>query len=148
MKYVYAFFSLMVITALFTNCAGSKGLEEQAPAQIQRAYVVQDNNIMNLYIPVRSIQDERVNLESVYFREMKSDLKLDETQPGVYVARFVTGRGDMVMSSNPKEEYGNRLPQKKVDVPFKLKDDEAILVFSENENTKYYKLRDIKERTK
>jgi hypothetical protein len=48
-----------------------------------------------------------------------------------------------IMSSDPVEENKNRVPQKTEKIPFELEEDEAILVFSQNNKTKYYKLTGI-----
>lgn len=146
MKYFYLFFSSIIITALFTNCAGNKNLQEAPPAQMQEAYITSQNNSLYFYLPVTSIQENRVNLDSVYFRGMAAPLERDTERPGVFKAQFKTGKEDYIMSSDPKEEYGNKPPQIRKEIPFKLENDEAILVFSENETRKYYKLTGIRER--
>lgn len=145
MKYLYTFFSLMLVTALFSNCAGNKNLQETPPAQMQQAYVVSEGNTMNLYIPVTSIQEERINFNSVYFRGMKADLQQDPQRASLYVAKFNTGRGDMIMSSDPKEEYPNKAPQPVEKSPVDINDDEALLVFTEKGDIKFYKISGIRE---
>lgn len=147
MKYLYFFISSIVITALFINCGGNKNLQEAPPVQMQQAYLTSNNNTTNVYIPVTSIQENRVSLDSVYFRGMAAPLERDAERPGVFKAEFRTGKEDYIMSSDPKEEYGNKPPQVRQEIPFKLEDDEAILVFSENENRKYYKITGIRERS-
>lgn len=146
MKYLYTFFGLMLATIVFSSCAGNKNLQENPPAQLQQAYVVSENNSLNLYIPVASIQDSRINLNSVYFRGMKADLQQDSERSGLYVAKFNTGRGDMIMSSDPKEEYRNKAPQPVEKSPVNIEDDEALLVFTENDDIKFYKITGIQER--
>jgi len=94
---------------------------------------------------VAVIQDNRVNLESVYFRGMKSPLVQDSEQTNLFKANFSTN-GMGIMSSDPAEENKNRVPQKPEDVPFDIEDNEAILVFSQNNKTKYYKLTGIEEK--
>lgn len=148
MKFLYTLVSFVFITALFSNCGGSKILQEQAPAQFQQAYVVSGDNSLNLHIPVAVIQPERVDLRSVYFRGMKADLEQDPERPGIYVAKFNTGRGDMVMHKDPKEEYGNRAPQRVEKAPVEIDDNEAVLVYSEKGDIKFYKISNIEERSR
>lgn len=147
MKFLYTIFTFILFTAFFSGCGGSKILQEQPPAQFQQAYVVSEDNSLNLYIPVSVIQTERVDLRSVYFRGMKADLEQDDERPGMYVARFNTGRGDMVMHKNPKEEYGNRVPQRVEKAPVDIDDNEAVIVFSEKGDIKFYKITGIEERS-
>lgn len=146
MKYVYFLVSSIVMLGLFTGCGSNKELQERAPAQFQDVYYMKEDSGMNLYIPVAVIQDNRVQLESVYFQGMKSDLEQDESRPNLYVANFGIPQSDYIMSSDPKEEYGNKAPQKPEKSPFDIDEDEAILVFSQGGQTKYYKLTGIEEK--
>ena len=50
------------------------------------------------------------------------------------------------MDVDPKKEYGNKMPQMPEESPFKIDQDEAILVFGQNEKTKFYKLTGIVEK--
>ena len=45
-----------------------------------------------------------------------------------------------------KKEYGNKPPQMPEDSPFMIEKDEAILVFTQNDKLKYYKLTGIVEK--
>ena len=67
MKYYYAFFSFIIVTALFTGCAGNKDLQEKAPAQFQQAYYTTNGNFTQFHLPVTAIQKERIELDSVFF---------------------------------------------------------------------------------
>ncbi|WP_373057266.1 hypothetical protein [Zunongwangia sp. H14] len=146
MKHVYFLFSSIFIFSLFTNCGSNKNLQEKAPAQFGDAYTILNGQSLSLHIPVVNIQENQVSLESVYFRGMKSPLKQNEQIPGEYVARFNTKDPAMVMSSDPKEEYGNKPPQKPEKSPVKLENNEALLVFVQNAATKFYKLEGIVEK--
>lgn len=132
---------------MFTSCGGNQNLQEKAPASFQQVYFTKDASAMKLYIPVSAIQTERVAFNSVYFKGRKADIELDTTRSGRYVASFPLGKPDLIMSSDPREEYGNKVPSIPVEAPFKIKDDEAILVFTERGDIKFYKLTGIEERT-
>lgn len=136
----------IVLLSLFSSCGSNKELQERAPAQFNQVYYSETEDGLDLYIPVSVIQESRVELESVYFRGMHSPLQLDEEQSGLYVASFDLGKGDKVMHVDPKEEYGNKAPQPPKESPFKINKDEAVLVFKQNDKTKYYKLTGIEER--
>ncbi len=146
MKYLSLLFSAAIVTGLFASCAGNKDLQEKAPATMENAYYTTQNKELTLHIPVITIQTNRVNLVGVYFRDKKSDLFKSPDSPGVYIAKFAMGKPDMIMSSDPKEEYGNKMPQKMEKMNFDLEDDEAILIFTQNSKMKYYKLTGVKER--
>ena len=134
------------ILSIFASCGSNKDLQERAPAQFNEVYYTYNSNGIELNIPVAAIQDERVKMEAVYFHGMKSPLTKSEERPNVYVANFRMGSDDMVMHEDPKKEYGNKAPQMPEDSPFMVEKDEAILVFSQNEKLKYYKLTGIVEK--
>lgn len=136
----------LLIFSLFLNCGSKRELQERAPAQFQQVYYSSGEDGLDLYLPVSVIQDEVISLDSVYFRGMKSPLVRDEERSSLYVANFATGEGDRVMHEDPEQEYGNRSPQRPEKSPFRIEDDEAVLVFTQNDQTKYYKLTGIEER--
>ncbi len=146
MKYLYLLLSATIVTVLFASCAGNKDLQEKAPANLGDAYYTVQGEVIKLYIPVNSIQTNRVDLTDVYFRNRKAALTINADMPGVYMATFQTGKQDMIMSSDPKEEFGNKVPQKMEKMDFELNEDEAILIFNQNSKVKYYKLTGVKER--
>lgn len=134
------------ILTVFASCGSNKDLQERAPAQFDEVYYTYNSNGIKLSIPVVSIQDQIISLDAVYFHGMKSMLEKSEEKPNLYVANFRTGTGDMVMHEDPKEEYGNKPPQLPEESPFSIDEDEAILVFTQNDQIKYYKLTGIVEK--
>ena len=148
MKYFYLVFSTVFAAVLLSSCGSNKELQERSPAQFEQSYFTSTTNSLQLFIPVKAIQVNRISLDSVYFRGMKSPLELDSENTGVYTAHFNTGNKDLIMSSDPSEEYANKMPQMPVKVPFELKEDEAVVVFKDNNKRKYYKITGIKERSK
>lgn len=146
MRYLYLLLSATIVTVLFASCAGNKDLQEKAPVKMEKPYYTSQGDIIKFYVPVSAIQTNRISLDAVYFRNKKAPLVTSPDYPGVYMATFDTAKPDMIMSSDPKEEYGNKMPQKTEKIDFELKDDEAILIFTQNSKVKYYKLTGVKER--
>lgn len=147
MKPLFSSFSFLLVFTLFTGCGSNQHLQEKAPATFQQVYYTKDASTLNLYIPVSAIQTERVALNSVYFQDRKADLERDTNQPGMYVATFPIGKQDLIMSSDPREEYENKVRAIPEKAPVKIKDDEALLVFTERGDIKFYKLRGIEDRS-
>jgi hypothetical protein len=145
MKNFLCFFSSLLILSLVTGCGSKKELQKRAPAQFQDVYYTNSENGINLHIPVAVIQDKRISLDSVYFRGMRSPLVQDNEQKNLYTAAFNTADGMKIMSSDPAEESKNTPPQKPEKAPFKIAEDEAVLVFKEEGKTNYYKLTGIEE---
>lgn len=147
MKIIYFALSFVFAALLLTGCAGNKNFQEKAPAQFQPAYFTEDASSLQLFIPVSAIQTNRVSLDGVYFRGRKAELQTDAERPGVYYAIFDKGKADYVMHSDPREEYGNKMHESVEKIPFDLENDEAVIVFSEDEQEKFYKLRGIQDRS-
>ncbi|MDN3595878.1 hypothetical protein [Zunongwangia endophytica] len=131
---------------MFTNCRSHKDLQETPPAQFQQAYYTSDKGQMTFYLPVTTIQKNRVELKNIYFKGLKSPVVHDEDEENRYTAIFDVKQSDFVMSSDPKEEYGNKMPQRPVDSPIKIEKDQALLEYQESGETKYYLIDDIEER--
>ncbi|MGA8853879.1 MAG: hypothetical protein WB492_06850 [Christiangramia sp.] len=134
------------ILTLFASCGSNKDLQERAPAQFSEVYYTYNSDGIELNIPIAAIQDQMISMDAVYFHGMKSSLKQSEERPNLYVANFRMGTGDKVMHKDPKEEYGNEPPQLPEESPFNIEDDEAILVFTQDDKIKYYKLTGIVEK--
>ncbi|MCF4100677.1 hypothetical protein L1I30_03260 [Gillisia sp. M10.2A] len=147
MKNLLLVCSAVLAVIMFSSCAGNKDLQERSPAQFGEAYFDVQGNITTFYLPVNAIQTERIRLDSIYFRNMMAPLEKDPSTPGLYIAKLTSGKRDFIMSSDPTEEYANKMPIKS-DLPdFKIQDNEAILLFSQNGKSKYFKLKGIKERS-
>ena len=145
MKNAVQFLAGVFFFTLFAACGSNKDLQERAPAQFGDVSYEYSSAGIRLSIPVVAIQEDRVSLDAVYFHGMKSLLKKSEEVPNLYVADFRLGTEDMVMHEDPKKEYGNQPPQLPEKSPFDIDDDEAILVFTEAGQKKYYKLTGIQE---
>ena len=145
MKHTYVMLSLFFFT-LFTNCGTNKNLQEEAPAQFQQAFYTTVDGQMTFYLPVTSIQKNRIELKNIYFKGLKSPIVYNEDGQNRYTASFGIRQSDYVMSSDPREEYGNKMPQKPEKSPVSIAKDQALLEFQENGETKYYVISDIEER--
>jgi hypothetical protein len=142
----------MIMTS-FSQCSSSQKLQEKAPATFGEVYFqrwnagIQDGGSgINLFIPVT---DTNVVLDSVYFRGKSAKLETKPTDTSLYVGRFKTEFNqpkDIVMSSNPLDEYNNPLPIQKERMPFTLKDSECVLSYKDGQTTKYFKIENIIEK--
>lgn len=84
--------------------------------------------------------DENIVLDSLYFRNKKAKI---ERKGDLYIARFKTKTNqqpNLIMHSDSKQEYGNKAPIK-VDFPFKLENNEAVIQYMEKEKIKFVKIR-------
>ena len=146
--------ALLVIFS-FTNCANGKKLQETPPAVVDQAYfttwtggVRTAGSGYNLFIPVKPNSD--LQLDSVYFRGRKVAIEKEASENGLFVARFKNsseneGR-DIVMHADPRKEYGNKPPVILEKIPFELQPDEAVVLYTKNGKSKYFKITGIRKK--
>jgi hypothetical protein len=53
---------------------------------------------------------------------------------------------DMIIHKDPKKEYGNKTPTKADDFLFKLKENECVISYLQDQKEKFYKLLLTKEK--
>ncbi|MGB7843608.1 MAG: hypothetical protein WBL21_12505 [Salinimicrobium sp.] len=152
MKIFLKFISVMLILFGFTNCANGRKLQEESPVDVKPAYyttwdagVKGAGSGINFFIPTQG--DDKIVLDSVYFRGRKAALQKEPSQPGLYVAQFripsSEDKRDIIMHVDPKKEYGNPPPVIPQEMPFKLEKDEAAVRYMVNGRTKYFKLKAV-----
>ena len=149
LKYFLGIFTVISLS----SCANGKKLQEEAPVALQEVYYVthhaqDDSNDtrLNLYLPMEILGQSEIKFDSVYFRGRKAEILSSEEDKGVYVAYFVfpAKDKDLVMHVDPKEEFGNvALVLEKI--PFELKNDEAVVVYTRNGDKSYFRISDISE---
>ncbi|WP_422106701.1 hypothetical protein [Winogradskyella sp.] len=128
--------------SLVFQCASSKTtattFEEQPPFTVKPvtfqewyAGIKVGGTGINLFIPISDL-DEGVVFDEVYFRNLKG--KLIEKE-----------RAYIAVLKHPSRRYVFRMADKPVDYPFDLDDDECVLSYVEDGQTKYYKIKTLNE---
>ena len=150
LKQIFKLLALTVIMSSFSQCSSAQKLQKEAPTAFGNVYckqwvsgIEEGPSGLNIYIEVK---DSEFQLDSVYFREKGTKLKKDLQNKMQYVGSFVTPskqKQDIVMSSDSKAEYGNKIPQKAIKIPFELAHNECVVSYKVNGKTKYYKLINI-----
>lgn len=139
--------------ASFSQCSTAQKLQKTMPTEFGDVYcqkwvagVRGGGSGLNLFIPVG---DSSVLLDSAYFREKSIKLEVRETTEGLlYVGRFKTdlnSQKDLILSSDPNQEYANKLPAIEKNIPFELKDDECVVTYKQGDKTRYYKISNVKQ---
>lgn len=153
-KHIFSLILLFVMMGSFSQCSSVKQLETKAPTYFGNVYfqkwvagVEGGGSGINLVIPVAT---NSIALDSVYFRNKSAKLELGTTTtPKIYIGRFKTAlnqKKDMILSSDPKEEFKNKVPETTETIPFELKDNECVVSYQEGSKTKYYKITGIVEK--
>lgn len=121
-------------------------LQEEAPLEHNRVYfqewvagIKDGGSGVNIYFPNLVIKNN-ATLDSVYFRKMRG--KLRNGKASYFASLRKDKPQDITMNGDGKEEYGNKTPE----FPFDLKNDECVISYIENGETKYFKIGDIKEK--
>jgi len=95
-----------------------------------------------------SINNFEIQLDSVYFRNKKSDLKRElDSSPAKFVGVFTNTntKTDYILHENAAEEYGNKPPKANLNIPFELKETEAVISYTLNGKMYYYKVEEVLE---
>lgn len=147
---------LFLLIILFSSCSSAQKLQSEAPIKYGEVYcetwvagVRGGGSGINLFIPLSKEAPKSVQLDSVYFRGKGTLLEKIEGEKTLYVGRFQTNFNqmqDIVMSSDPNEEYGNEAPNLDEKIPFELKDSECVVSYKNGDETKYFKIVNVIEK--
>ncbi|MBT8303848.1 MAG: hypothetical protein KJP09_05200 [Bacteroidia bacterium] len=147
---------LPMIMFSFSQCSSQKKLQETAPVKLSKAYCQTwvagargGGSGINIFIPVETAPDKKIVLDSVYFRGRSAKLETKPQNDTLYIGRFLTKvneKYDLVMSSDPKQEYGNKRPEDTEKIPFELKMNECVVSYTEGKKTKYFKIDEVEEK--
>lgn len=153
-------FAVFITAVMLYSCKSTKEasktntiiLEEKPSFELDQVYfqkwvagVQGGGSGIHMYVIVKT-NKKHVVLDSVYFRDMQAKMQLGKIG---YLASFKTPfnqKDDIIMDGDSKQEYGNNLPENDNHFPFVLQDNECVIQYTENGNTKYYKVKDIVEK--
>lgn len=150
-KQIGALLSLALLQISVTHCSSAQNLEKELPVTIKDVYyqswvagVKGGGSGINVFIKV---QDTLVKLDSIYFRNKRVALEVKPHDRTLYIGRFNSGSNQMkekIMHLEPKEEYGNTMPEIPVPIPFELKDYECVISFIKGKRIKYFKIENLR----
>ena len=156
--FMKTFAKLMLITTVligFTNCSSAQKLEKQISFKIGEVYyqhwvagIQGGGSGINIFIPIDDL-DTNIQLDSVYFRGKAAKLEFKSNFPTLFMGRFISlsnNKKEIIMSDNPKDEYTNKLPPKKENIPFELKPNECVISYLQEGKTKFYKIGNVIEK--
>ncbi|WP_250433682.1 hypothetical protein [Hanstruepera flava] len=153
-------FAVFITAVMLYSCKSTKEafktntiiLEEKSSFELEQVYFLKwvagfqgGGSGIHMYVIVKTNKNHVV-FDTVYFRGMQAKMQLGKMG---YLASFITPlnqKENMVMDGDSKQEYGNKLPKNDNHFPFVLQDNECVIQYTENGNTKYYKVKDIVEK--
>lgn len=138
----------------FSQCSSANKLQEKPPIEIGEVYFVKwvsgvrgGGHGINIFIPVK---DTEVMLDSVYFRERVAKLNINPSNNKEYIGSFIEQSKepthDIIISSDSLAESNNKLVIIEPKSPFTLEHNECVVSYKEGEKTKYFKIKNIKEK--
>ena len=141
-----------VISTSFINCSTVKTntFTDAAPFIITAPYynswiagIEGGGSGINVFLPVSDTRN--IDIDSIHFRGEKA---IVENKGSSIIGRFKTTLNqsrDLIMSSNPKDEFQNKLIYKFDLSPFVLADNECVVSYRLQNKRHYYKISDLKK---
>ena len=141
-----------LISMSFINCSTVKTntFVEAAPFVITAPYynswiagIEGGGSGINVFLPVSDIRN--IVVDSMHFRGEKSAV---ETRDKLIIGRFrhsTNRKKDIIMSSNPQDEYNNKRVLKRDTSPFSLTQNECVISYRVKGKRLYYKLSNLKK---
>lgn len=137
----YTALAFLVFT-LFLQCSSTQKLQENVSFKVEQPYfqkwvagVKNGGSGINIFIPVTNLKTN-ITLDSLYFRGHKVLLETKPNNPNLFIGRILT-------EANQNEDFS---PKTEAEIPFDLKENEAVIIYTENDKKKYYKIENIKEK--
>lgn len=138
---------------LFSNCSSAQKMETKLPLSLGEVYaqkwiagVKGGGSGVNVFIKILN-NPNNIELDSIFFQGKSSKLFLiNETQA---IGRFksdINQQKDVIMSNEPYAEYGNQVKKIPNKPKFELKENECVISYIENVQTKYFKIENIRKK--
>jgi hypothetical protein len=136
----------------FTFCGSNHQRQMDFTQEIAQVYyetqaVENEADAISIYfhIEFKEPLSEEIRLQNVYFRNQEAVIEKESEKK--YVAHFpqMLIKQDLVLDSDSKKEYGNKSPII-VKPKFELKIDEAVLEYKKDNETIFFKLKEIIEK--
>lgn len=153
-KSVASLLLMLVVMTSFSQCSSSKNLDKKAPAKFGEVYtqswtagVKGGGSGVNIYIP---IENTTLELDSVYYKGRAVKLETKPNSPNLFIGRFTNKTNapeDIILSSDPSEEFKNKLPDLPEKIPFELEADECVISYKKDGKMHYYKITDVSKKT-
>ncbi|RYJ53223.1 hypothetical protein DR871_004015 [Flavobacterium petrolei] len=147
----YKKISFVLITAIsLTFCAMKHELQTEFPQEIQSVFYQKvkkgtESSVINFYIEFKKPLAANIKLEKIYFHNQES--LVQEITPKDFKSSFLQSikKEDLIMDKNPAKEYGNKAPVVHKS-KFDLKSNEAVLEYTKNGKTLFYKISNVLEK--
>ncbi len=156
MKLLKSLLVLFLISFISIQCTSNKvnsssyAFTKKIPFKIELAsfqkWVGGRPNTGGINVKLYMDHTKDIVFKSLYFRGRKSEFKSysnEKNRNGIkLIAAFNKEyKNDISLQDDSKKEYGNI----KLQIPFKLKNDEAVIAYEENGKLHFYKIKNMEE---
>ncbi|MFV5690765.1 hypothetical protein ACM55K_01930 [Flavobacterium sp. LT1R49] len=124
-------------------------LQTEFPQDIKSVYFQkwtggQEGSGIDFYIEFAKPLSKEIELDKIYFKNQESNF--EQVSKNTFVAHFYQKNmnQDLILDSDSKKEYGNKAPII-IKPKFDLKPNEALLEYTENNKTLFFKIMNPKE---
>lgn len=140
---------VLLVLSTFIQCASSQKMKNiSSSILINEPYfqewVSEKDSGFTLYFPVDDTST--TVLKHAYFKHKKIIL-LKEENKSVYIGHYTyPKKTDLIMSSDRKEEFKNAIPAGIERIPFRLKDNECVIVYTKDKQEGVFKIEELSEK--
>ncbi|PWG05819.1 hypothetical protein [Polaribacter aquimarinus] len=133
----------------FTQCRSSK-FDQTPPFKILKAtytnWMGGQPSVKSTKVEIHLSKSNITSFNTLYFNKQKANFEIIKLkEKTVLIAHFNTSiKRDIILNADPTKELKNEFPIS-IKLPFELKKDEAIISYKENNNIRYFKLKNLKE---
>tara|TARA_R110001583_G_scaffold103863_3_gene251146 strand:+ start:33230 stop:33721 length:492 start_codon:yes stop_codon:yes gene_type:complete len=156
MKRLLSILVLGIILLSFSFCCATKSnmkdlTQEKHPFKVTKStynnWVGGQPGVRGLKINI-TIDNPEIQLDTVFFRNKKMILKpslISTSSTFIGVLTLSNTKTDYILHKNGGNEYGNKPPKVALDIPWKLKENEAVVSYVYEGNTHYYKIENVQK---
>ncbi|WP_456422706.1 hypothetical protein [Lutibacter sp.] len=152
MNKLASFSILIIILFAFSFCSVSKNtFKKNPPFKVVKAtynsWVGGQPGVRGITIYI-TIDNPKINLDTVFFREMKTKFKKDfSATSNTFVGSFTlhNKEHDFILDKNSIKEFRNTPSKTSLNIPFKLENNEAVVSYFFKEKKYYFKVTNIIE---
>lgn len=152
MKKIIGIGLITLLSITFFGCCASKAkAQNEHPFKVLEATYansVGEQPDMVVTALKITINNKKIQLDSIYFRNQKAPLKRVESDGNsLFTGSFTTSTTphDYILDADPKEEFGNKPLVTVSKLPFELNDNEAVVSYFYKDKINYYKILEVKQ---
>lgn len=145
MKFVL--YAIMTIGLMSCKSTQPKG---EPPFTIQEAtynhWVGGREGVSGIKLHIHYSSDQEVLFDKIYFQNKEGTIESKEKDGKTFLLGRIdtsTRNKELVLDIDPRKEMNNSLPLKKI--PFELKENEAVILYSFKGMSHHYKVKNIKK---